>query len=335
MKNKLTAVFTLLIIVVSFSKSYGWGEWGHMHINKAAVFALPTDMRVFFYNHIDYMVEESVAPDLRKYTLWDKAEFARHYIDIEDYDVPINVLPRTMAAAKTKYSDSMLNKSGMLPWYIQVMMEKLTSAMKAGRKTEILFLSADLGHYIADAHMPLHTSSNHDGQLTDQRGIHAFWESQLPELFGDSYNFYTGDAKYIDDITKETWNIIAHTYSLADTLLATDRVLKKEFAADKIYMMAANGDTIKNKFKQPVHTMAYAKAYHDRLDGMVQKQMRLAITELTDFWYTAWVNAGKPNLDKLDDEQTTARNKKYLAEDIKQWQAGKLTELTPGSEFPR
>jgi hypothetical protein len=51
----------------------------------------------------------------------------------------------------------------------QDMMEKLTQAFKEKRKSEILFIAADLGHYIADAHMPLHTSDNHDGQLTDQR----------------------------------------------------------------------------------------------------------------------------------------------------------------------
>jgi hypothetical protein len=49
------------------------------------------------------------------------------------------------------------------------MMEKLTQAFKEKRKSEILFIAADLGHYIADAHMPLHTSDNHDGQLTDQK----------------------------------------------------------------------------------------------------------------------------------------------------------------------
>jgi ribose 5-phosphate isomerase len=72
-----------------------------------------------------------------------------------------------MTEAK-KYDDKFLSKNGTLPWHIQDMMEKLTQAFKEKRKSEILFI-ADLGHYIADAHMPLHTSDNHDGQLTDQR----------------------------------------------------------------------------------------------------------------------------------------------------------------------
>jgi hypothetical protein len=333
--KKLIAVFAFTAGAVNINNVYGWGEWGHMHINKAAVFALPVDMRIFFYDHIDYMVEESVAPDYRKYTIGDKEEFARHYIDLEDYGVNMNDLPKTLADAREKYPDSMLNRAGILPWYIQAMMNKLTNAMKAGRKAEILFLAADLGHYIADAHMPLHTSSNHDGQLTGQRGIHAFWESQLPELFGNLYNFYTGEAKYIEDIRKGTWAIIEHSHSLADTLLETERQLNKDFPADKVYIISGNGDTVKNRFKQPVHSTAYAKAYHEKLNGMVEKQMRSAISEFANYLYTAWVNAGKPDLNKLDDRQTIARNKTYLEEDMKEWRAGKLSGLTPSIEFPQ
>src|ERR1700710_3064914 len=62
-----------------------WGAWGHQHINRAAVFALPEPMRSFFYNHIDFITEEAVVPDLRKYSINDRAEFPRHYINLESY----------------------------------------------------------------------------------------------------------------------------------------------------------------------------------------------------------------------------------------------------------
>lgn len=54
------------------------------------------------------------------------------------------------------------------------MMVKLTKAFKDKNRAEILFLAADLGHYIGDAHMPLHTSANHDGQLSDQKEFTLF-----------------------------------------------------------------------------------------------------------------------------------------------------------------
>src|ERR1700710_2648915 len=115
-----------------------WGAWGHQHINRAAVFALPETMRSFFYNHIDFITEEAGVPDLRKYTINDKAEFPRHYIDMEYFgENAVDSLPRTMKEAKLKFPDSVLQKYGILPWYMQDMEDKLTQSFKGGRKTEI------------------------------------------------------------------------------------------------------------------------------------------------------------------------------------------------------
>jgi hypothetical protein len=284
-------------------------------------------MRTFFYNHIDFVTEESVVPDIRKYTINDKMEFARHYIDVEDYSMPVENFPKTMKDATAKFDSTKLQKNGILPWYIQTITDKLTKAFKDRNKTEIIFLAADLGHYIADAHMPLHTSSNHDGQLTNQKGIHSFWESQLPELFGEGYNFYTGNAKFIDNITNETWSIIKHSNQLADTLLLIEKKVNEGFEKDRVYKIDADKKIVKNQYNQQMHTLEYSKAYHNALNGMVEKQMRAAIAATADYWYTAWVNAGKPDLISLDSEDLTSRNKKYLKEDIRAWTKGKLTNL--------
>jgi S1/P1 Nuclease len=332
MKRKFLSI--LIILTASISLVFAWGSWGHEHINRAAVFALPDEMRTFFYNHIDFITEEAGVPDLRKYTINDKAEFARHYINFESFgDDAIDSLPRTMKEIKLKYPDSVLQKFGILPWYIQEMEEKLTKAFKDKRKTEILFLAADLGHYIGDAHMPLHTALNHDGQFTNQKGIHALWESQLPELFGLTYNLYTGSAKYIDDITKETWKLMASTHKLADTLLSTERKLKSEFPKDKVYQLDSAGNIMKNKFNQPIHSYAYAKKYHELLNGMVEQQLRGAIAETANFWYTAWVNAGKPNLRDIDPKELTERNAQNYQKDFKLWQHGKLIGVRSDPEF--
>ncbi|NWJ51231.1 MAG: S1/P1 Nuclease, partial [Bacteroidetes bacterium] len=250
MKIFKTIAIIFLFIVFS-SLAFAWGVWGHKHINKSAVFALPESMRVFFYNHIDFVTQESPVPDIRKYTINDRAEGPRHYIDIEAFQVSIDSLPQSSKDASAKYPDSILRKNGFLPWYIQDMMGKLTIAFKEKKTSEILFLAADLGHYLGDAHMPLHTSLNHDGQFTHQNGIHSFWESQLPEQFGKSYNLFVADAKYIPDVTKETWRIIKHTHLLADTLLMIERKVKSTFPEDKIYMKNDKGGVLKNKYNSP------------------------------------------------------------------------------------
>ena len=320
----------LLVLVISLSS---WGIWGHEHINRLAVFALPEEMRGFYYNHIDFITVESTGPDMRRFVFNDKNEGPRHYIDIEMFDKPIDSLPQTPAERVKIYSDSLMQKSGYLPWNVQDLMTKLTKAFKDKQKSEILFISADLGHYLGDANMPLHTSLYYDGQLTKQNGVHSFWESRLPEMFGETYNLHTRDAKYINDVTKETWNIIKNSHRLADTLLAADRQARAMVPEDRRYKKDEQGNVVKTKYNTPIQSEEYAKAFHKVLNGMVEQQMRASITTVADFWYTAWVNAGKPDLSKLDDAELTEQNKASLIKDYGAWKKGKPVNLKPESEY--
>ncbi|PKB18566.1 zinc dependent phospholipase C family protein [Flavobacterium sp. 5] len=324
-------VLTFSAIGVAFV-SLSWGIFGHEHINNAAVMALPKPIQTFFYNHIDFITQEATVPDLRKYTLRDKAEGPRHYMDVENFG-SLDSVPHSFEDAKKKYTEKFLNDNGFVLWYIQEIMTKLTKAMKDKRKTEILFLAADLGHYIGDANMPLHTSANHDGQLTNQKGIHAMFESRMPEMFGKDYNFYTGEAKYIDNVEKATWDMIKDSHSQVEPLLLIDRKLRESFAKDKIFQMDEKGNVAKNKYGDMIYSKEYVTQLHTALNGMVEKQMRKAIVSIANFWYTAWVNAGKPNLEDLDSKEMTNRNKKNLKKDLKLWKAGKLFGLESENDF--
>ncbi|HTL09915.1 MAG TPA: zinc dependent phospholipase C family protein [Chitinophagaceae bacterium] len=332
--KKHIAVVSLTVLLPFCMLLISWGTWGHQHINHAAVFALPDSMRSFFYNHIDFITEESVIPDVRKYTLNDKAEFARHYIDLESFQTsPADSVPRGVKEAYSKYDSKFLDKNGLLPWYMIEVVQKLTRAFQDKKKAEILFLAADLGHYVGDAAQPLHTSLNHDGQLTDQKGIHAFFESQLLEQFGSSYNFYTGNAVYIPDVQKEVWKLINDSHRLADTLLLAEKQLSRSFDTGNVYMKSPAGVIVKNKYNQPVHSYAYASAYHNALNGMVQRQIRVAIAATANLWYTAWVNAGRPDLTLLDEPSLTNRNRKHYKKDYKEWTKGRLFGFKIDKEF--
>lgn len=324
-------VFTLSAVAMA-AGLISWGTFGHEHINKSAVFALPAPLQTFFYNHIDFITQESTVPDLRKHTLNDKAEGPRHYIDMENFGSP-DTLPQSLTEAKKKYDEKFLQQNGFLPWYIEEMMEKLTKAFKEKKKTEILFVAADLAHYIGDAHMPLHTSANHDGQLTNQKGIHALWESRLPELFGKNYNYHSSEAKMIDDVKKETWRIIMSSHKLVDSVLITDRELRAKFTDKKVFKTDPEGKTIKSKYGAPIFSEDYTKEFHKALKGMVERQMQAAIAATSNFWYTAWVNAGKPDLSDLDPAELTKRNAAFLEEDLKLWKEGKLFGVESEKEF--
>ncbi len=329
-------LLSVTLLLCSVSLLFGWGMYGHQHINHAAVFALPPEMRFFFYNHIDFLTEEATVPDLRKYTINDRAEGPRHYINIEGMEtMPIDSLPRTMKDAKAKYDDKTLQKMGMLPWYIQEMMEKLTKSFKEKRKTEILFIAADLAHYLGDANMPLHTSLNHDGILTGQKGIHAFFEAQLPEYFGDSYNYKVNDAVYLPDVAAATWELVKHSNSLADTMLLIEKNLRATFNNEKMFKLDEKGDTVRNKFGLLTRSDEYAAAYHKALNGMVERQIRHAIQDAANFWYTAWVNAGKPDLSDLDPQELTKSNRKRYEKELKLLKKGQLMGFKVELEYSR
>jgi hypothetical protein len=331
MKNKLH--IALIICLLGITPLFiSWGTFGHEHINRASVFALPEQMRSFFYNHIDFITLESTVPDLRKYTLNDKSENPRHFVDLEHFG-SLDSLPKNMEETKKRYDDKFLQANGILPWYMQDLMEKLTKAFKGKKKTEILFIAADLGHYLGDAHMPLHTSANYDGQLTNQKGIHALWESRLPEIFGKDYNYHTADAKYIEDVNKEIWNIIFSSHKLKDTLLFIDAELRKKTPEDKLFKTDASGKIIKSKYGQSIFSEEYEKQFHAALNGMVEKQMKASVLAVANFWYTAWVNAGKPDLSDMDPSELTKRNSKSLKMEMKLWKQGKLFGVESEKEF--
>jgi hypothetical protein len=178
--------FLVISLLLCSQSSFSWGFFGHRQINYYAVFLLPPEMMTLYKPNIDFIVEHAVDPDKRRYAI--KPEAPRHYIDIDKYGkYPYDSLPRNWKLAIQAFGEDTLNTHGIVPWWIETMLFRLTEAFKAKDQLRILKLSTEIGHYIADAHVPLHASSNHNGQLTNQQGIHGFWESRLPELFGNAF----------------------------------------------------------------------------------------------------------------------------------------------------
>ena len=317
MPKKFRFILPLIFFCIS-THAFGWGFFAHKKINQYDVFLLPPEMMILFKPQIDFITEHAIDPDKRRYAVPD--EGPRHYIDIDHYGVyPYDSLPRKWNDAVAKYSEDSLKQYGIVPWWVQTMLYKLTDAFKEKNQTKILRYAAELGHYIADAHVPLHASSNHNGQFTDQKGIHGFWESRIPELLADTqWDFFIGKAEHIKNPGAFIWNRVLESAAAADSVLKMEKELSLQFPSDQKYAFEdRNGITIRQ------YSSAYSKKFDEMLSGMVERRMRQSIFAVASFWYTAWMNAGQPSLTHL-------RNQEFSAEELKEfenlnnaWKAGK------------
>ncbi|MBK9735782.1 MAG: hypothetical protein IPO92_12760 [Saprospiraceae bacterium] len=182
------------------------------------------------------------------------------------------------------------SEHGIVPYHLENMMYKLTRAFENKDYNMVLRQSAEFGHYISDAHVPLHTTTNYNGQMTDQVGIHAFWESRIPELFAErEYDFFVGKAEYIENPKDFFWNIIIKAHGHLDSVLSVEKRLSKEFDSDRQYCY----DERLNKTIR-IQCPEYADAYTKALGSMVEEQMRSSIHAVGSCIYTCWVNAGQP-----------------------------------------
>ncbi|GMQ26948.1 hypothetical protein Aoki45_36310 [Algoriphagus sp. oki45] len=270
-----------------------WGFYAHSLINRQAVFSLPPEMMVLYKTELEFITEKAVNPDRRRYAVEGEAE--KHYIDLDHYgDSALFILPKYWPEAIQKFPEDSLRAHGIGPWAAYLTFVSLTKAMEQKNKAAILRLSADLGHYLGDLNVPLHTTKNYNGQLTGQEGIHGFWESRVPELLAKDYTFWVGKAEYVEKPQLAIWDAVANAHLKVDSVLQTERELSSQFPQDQKYSYEErNGLTVR------VYSREFTEAYAMALDGMVERQMRKSIKMIADFWYTAWINAGQPDLSTL------------------------------------
>ena len=300
MKKKYNFLLIILFSIILFCYNpqpvISWGFFGHKQINRMAVFTLPDEMIGFYKKHIDFITEHAVDPDKRRYGVEEEAP--RHYIDIDHYgEKAFDEVPMFWKKAVEKYTEDTLKAYGINPWHVEKMMYKLTDAFKRENIDMILHYSADLGHYIADGHVPLHTTENYNGQLTNQKGIHGFWESRIPELKSDSYDFFVGKAAYIEKPIFMAWQTIRESHAAVDSVLNFERELNAKFPVDRKYGYETRGNVTVKTYSQE-----YTNKYDLMIKGQVERRMRKSIVTVGSAWYTCWVNAGKPNLNKIGEK---------------------------------
>lgn len=181
---------------------------------------------------------------------------------------------------------------GLLPYRLERMVYSLEKAFVEKDVPAILRLSADIGHYVGDAHVPLHTTENYNGQLTNQLGIHGFWESRLPELFHNKTKFIQiRPAEYVPDYKAYIWQMINESHSEVERVFLCEKTARGEIDEDNQMCYDQRAGAF---HWQPCPE--YAAAFDRCMGSMVWSRWEWSINRLGSLWYTAWLNAGEPDL---------------------------------------
>ena len=172
-KKRFKIVVLLLFLSSLLYATIPWRFYAHKRANRYTVYTLPEELIGFYKKHIDYLTEHAVDADKRRYVV--KEDAPRHYIDIDHYgENPFEIMLIKWNDEVNKFTEDTLLVYGIFSYNIQTIYNRLVKAFENNDVDYILKNSADLGHYVSDAHVPLHITENYNGQLSVQKGIHAF-----------------------------------------------------------------------------------------------------------------------------------------------------------------
>lgn len=272
-----------LFIAVALCSS--WGFKAHRKINQLAIQFIPNkELYTFLKKESAFISEHAVDADIRKFS--NHAEITSHFIDLDTY---LHRFSKDSLIALKKfqveYLDSSLLKHGVLPWTIKRNYYDLIRAFQKGDKSRILRKITDLGHYVGDAHVPLHTNSNYNGQYTGQLGIHSLWETQVPELFLDTLIPSIDSVSYCPDIMPMIWEVIFQSYEESHHVLKSEKVLRDSLRA----FNSENKGRI--NFSQD-----YREEFMKRMNIEISERFISSARCSAIIWYSAWIEAGQPKL---------------------------------------
>lgn len=182
---KRTAILSLLL-ALSATPLLAWGEKGHLISNEAATYGVPPQMPTFFHKAYPRLVYLSYEPDRLRGAgeALESVNPPDHFLDYEwTGGLPMNsnrydfIHEQEKAGRPQKYfiSNSTI---GFLPWRIAELSDQLTQEWKLWRAStdrvereqledNIVYISGILGHFVADASNPHHTTIDFNGWVED------------------------------------------------------------------------------------------------------------------------------------------------------------------------
>jgi hypothetical protein len=264
----------LFISIFCFQALFAWGGTTHKYINKNAIMHLPIGMQKFIDQQV-FLETHAVDADNRKGS--DPTEGPKHYLDIDYYPNYKN-LTRSLDSLIALYTYQVaVNDNGILPWATVYAIDSLTAQLKRGDWTKAYQTAADIGHYVADGHQPLHVAMNYDGQISvpSQKGLHSRYESTMMGTYLSSIQISKDSVHYIDNPMEFIFSYLLVSNAMVDSLLLADK-----------YAAPPNGYS-----SGTLPTNYYPKLW-EKTQQLTKSELQSATIDLASLWFTAFVNAG-------------------------------------------
>lgn len=276
-RNYHRFVLILFSWFVVVSSVVAWGNQAHRIINQESVKDLPDAMQGFKEKDF-YLSDYASEADRRAVAV--ETEIPKHFFEIERYpEYSEGILPRSFVALEEIYGESAVHAAGYLPYAIMATYDTLVSLMRQKDWSMVFKFTADLGHYVADAHEPFHLTANYDGQLTRNNGINWRYEKELVDRYGATLHVSQIAAKKIEKPAEYVFDRMGKTQALVAPILKADRNA----------LRAAKGK--------------YSGAYYAQL-WKETRELTLTLFQdasvmFANLLYTAWLKAGSPKVPSL------------------------------------
>jgi hypothetical protein len=253
----------------------GWGGTGHKIINKAGARDFPS-RSIVTPTLIQQLTDSASVPDSRS----GKPGEPKHFMDMEDItEFATHSITRNRDSLFSEYGETNIRYTvGMLPWVIDSVMTTLTNQMRAKDWSHAWRSAGDLGHYIGDAHQPLHATTNYNGYTSKygsgSSGMHSRYESTMIDSYQSNILIDSSAVHFIASPLDTAFAIMYQSNSYVDSIYIADQI-------------AQSYGTTKST--------VYTDTLWGRTKYFTILQFQRAAVEYGSYLYTAWVNAGSPS----------------------------------------
>lgn len=274
------ALFALLLSAVQPIGVSAWGFNGHKFITDRAIDLLPPEIRPFFVKFRTTLVEHAIDPDTYR-TMGFMDEPPRHFLDMDAYGpFPFKELPHDYNEAVARFGRDTVIRNGLVPWRTEEIYNQLREAFRQlstspYARDNVKLFSSVIAHYVGDSFQPFHAALNYDGQLTNQAGIHARFETELFDRHQDTLHVAPGPVVPIPAAREFVFATLADSFTFVEPILVADReaIIGKDAYDD-----------------------AYFEELWKRTGPIMEKRISGAITGAASMITAAWIDAGRPAL---------------------------------------